>query len=223
MRSKWRTIDRGVLLDVALVCLADGVVGISFGAITVGAGASPWLPVAMSVFVFAGASQFLFIGIVATGASPLTAATAGLLVNTRHIPFGLAVADLLGSGWRRAAGAHLMADETVAFALAQRSHEVRRAVYWLCGTGIFVFWNLGTMIGAQAGHLITDTAALGLDAAFPAVLVALVLPALRERQTRVAALIGAAIALATTPFLPAGVPVLLSLLGLGFTRVAMSR
>src|SRR5690606_34487266 len=66
--------------------------------------------------------------------------------------------------------------------------------------------------GALAGTAITDTDAFGLDAAFPAALLALILPSLKDRAMRCAALTGSAIALAATPFLPTGVPVLLSLI-----------
>ena len=62
--------------------------------------------------------------------------------------------------------------------------------------------------------MIGDPDALGLDAAFPAGLLALVLPSLKNPRARNAALLGAVVALATTPFLPAGVPLLLSLAGL---------
>jgi predicted branched-subunit amino acid permease len=74
------------------------------------------------------------------------------------------------------------------------------------------------VIGGLAGSVITDTDVFGLDAAFPAVLLALVLPALRDRSTRTAALIGVVVALAATPFLPAGLPVLVALIGLLFYR-----
>lgn len=219
MRSIWRTIDRGLLRDIALVCLADGVVGVSYGAISVGGGLQLWVPVVLSLLVFAGASQFLFVGIVAAGGSPIAATIAGLLVNTRHVPFGLAVSDAIGGGWRRLPGSHLMTDENVAFALGQDDLRQKRAAYWVCGIGIFVSWNIGTLIGAAAGSVISDTDAFGLDAAFPAVLLALVLPALRDRSTRTAAAIGVVVALAATPFLPAGLPVLLALVGLLFYRV----
>jgi predicted branched-subunit amino acid permease len=111
----------------------------------------------------------------------------------------------------RLAGSHLMIDESVAFTLAEQSRERRRAVYWACGTGLFVSWNLGVLAGAAGGSLIDDTDAFGLDAAFPAVLLALILPSLRDRTTRRAAAAGAVIAVATSPFTPAGVPVLLAL------------
>jgi len=218
MRSIWRTLDRGLLRDIALVCLADGVVGISYGAISVGGGLQFWVPVALSLLVFAGASQFLFVGIVAAAGSPVAATIAGLLVNARHVAFGLAVSEVIGGGWRRLPGSHLMTDENVAFALGQEDLRQKRAAYWACGIGIFIFWNLGTVIGAAAGSVIADTDVFGLDAAFPAVLLALVLPALRDRSTRTAALIGSVVALAATPFLPAGLPVLLALVGLLFYR-----
>jgi 4-azaleucine resistance transporter AzlC len=215
MRSIWRTLDEGLARDVALVCLADAIVGISFGAITVSSGLPVWLPMMLSVAVFAGAAQFMFVGLVASGGNPIAAAVTGLLVNVRHVSFGFAVGDLLGKGWaRRVAGSHLMVDETVAFALGQRDPERRRAVYWACGISLFVCWNLGVMIGAFGGTVVNDTDAFGMDAAFPAVLLALVLPSLRDAATRRASLVGVVIALATAPFLPAGLPVLLALLGL---------
>ena len=220
MRSLYRTLGRGLLRDIALVCLADAVVALAYGAISVSAGFEPWVPVLLSLAVFAGASQFLLTGILAAGGSVTAAVAAGLLVNARHLPFGLAVRDLLGTGLLgRLVGSHVMTDEAVAFALAEPDHRRRRAAYWTCGLGLFVVWNLAVMVGAAAGRAIETTDALGLDAAFPAVLLALVLPSLRDAGTRRAALIGIAIALATTPFLPTGLPVLLALFGVAAATV----
>lgn len=220
MRSIWRTtvVDRlgpRLARDIALVWAADTLVGVSYGAIAVTSGFPVWSPMLLSVLVFAGAAQFMFVGIIASGGNPVAAVFAALLVNLRHLPFGFAVADLIGgSPFRRAAGSHLMIDETVAFALAQDDPQRRRTAYWVCGVGLFVGWNLGVAVGALAGTVVTDTDAFGLDAAFPAVLLALVLPAMRDRSTRNAALLGVAVAVVTTPFLPAGLPVLLALVGL---------
>ncbi|HET6706002.1 AzlC family ABC transporter permease [Amycolatopsis sp.] len=214
MRSIWRTLDRGLARDIGLVCLADCLVGVSYGAIAVSSGFPLWLPMLMSVLVFAGASQFMFIGIVAAGGNPFAAVLAGLLANARHLPFGFAIGDVLGKRWAaRLAGSHLMIDESVAFALAQQEAQRRRAAYWACGIGLFACWNLGVVAGAYAGTAISDTDAFGLDAAFPAVLLALVLPSLRDKAARLPVLIGVLVALAATPFLPAGLPVLLALAG----------
>ncbi len=214
MRSIRRTLDRDLARDIGLVCLADCLVGVSYGAIAVSSGFPFWLPMLMSLLVFAGASQFMFIGIVAAGGNPFAAVLAGLLANARHLPFGFAIGDALGTRWpARLAGSHLMIDESVAFALAQREAPRRRAAYWACGIGLFVSWNLGVVAGAFAGSVIKDTDVFGLDAAFPAVLLALVLPSLRDRATRLPVLVGVVVALAATPFLPAGLPVLLALAG----------
>ncbi|MGH3432185.1 MAG: AzlC family ABC transporter permease [Thermocrispum sp.] len=219
MRSIWRSLDPGLARDIALVLIADTIVGLSFGAITVGSGLPLWLPMLLSVLVFAGAAQFIFVGLIASGGSPVAAVLAGLLVNVRHLPFGFAVADLLGRGPRRLAGAHLMIDESVAFAMAQPAGHQRGRAYWISGIGLFVCWNLGVLAGGLAGTAISDTDALGLDAAFPAVLLALVLPSLKDRGARNAAAAGVVIALATTPFLPAGLPVLLALAGVAVAEV----
>jgi 4-azaleucine resistance transporter AzlC len=213
MRSIWRTLDRDVARDIGLVCLADGLVGASFGAITVGADLPLWLPMLLSVVVFAGAAQFMFVGLVASGGNPVAAVAASLLINLRHIPFGFTVGEVVGRGWHRLVGSHLMIDESVAFALAQRDPVQRRAAYWACGLSLMVCWNIGVVVGAVGGTAISDTDALGLDAAFPAVLLALVLPSLRTVSIRRAAAVGAVVALAATPYLPAGLPVLMALLG----------
>ena len=218
MRSIWRTIrfelDRELVRDIALVCLADAIVGMSFGAIAVTSGLPIWFPILLSLIVFAGASQFIFVGLIASGGNPLAAMAAGLLVNARHLPFGFTLGDVFGTRWlSRILGSHIMIDESVAFALAERDLGRRRAAYWLCGVCLFLCWNAGGALGALAGSLISDTAAFGLDAAFPAVLLALLVPSLRDVATARAAAAGAAIALATAPFLPAGLPVLLALCG----------
>ena len=67
MRSFWRTLDHGSLRDISLVCLADAIVGASFGAITVSGGLHPWVPVTMSALVFAGGAQFAAAGVVVIG------------------------------------------------------------------------------------------------------------------------------------------------------------
>lgn len=205
-----------MLRDIALVWLADAVVGLSFGAIAVGGGLPVWVPVVMSLLVYAGSAQFSAVGILTAGGGPVAAAATGLLLNSRTAAFSLALADDLGRSWTaRLIGAHLVTDETAAFVLAQRGRAQRKAAFWISGAGLFVAWNLSVLGGALAGSALGDTDRFGLDAAFPAVLLALVLPALRgDSAARRASAAGAVIAVVAAPLLPAGVPVLLALLGL---------
>lgn len=198
---------------IFLVCLAVGVVGVSYGSLAMAYGFPLWLPLVLSVFVLAGASEFMFIGIVASGGHPLAAAAAGLLVNARHIPFGVAVRELVGKRAVAVLGSHIMNDESVVFGLAQATHEQRKAAFWLCGLGVALVWPLGALIGSAIGTLLPSPEAIGLDAVFPAILLALVIPALKNRTTLIRATSGAAISLAAVPFAPVGLPVLLSLLG----------
>jgi len=224
MRSTWRTLDPALLRDVLAIAASVAVSGASFGAIAVGSGEPWWIPPLMSVVVFAGGAQFMAVGIVAAGGSPVAAVLAGLLLNLRFLPFGLAVGEVLGrSPVGKLVGSHLLSDETVAFALAQREPARARTAFWLCGLSLFVAWNAGVAVGVLVGRSIGDPNVFGLDAAFPAALLALVLPALRDRPTVRAALVGAVIALATTPFVPAGVPVLLGLVGMLALRLPVRR
>ncbi|MER6187294.1 AzlC family ABC transporter permease [Streptomyces sp. NPDC001652] len=205
-----------LIRDASLVWLASGVVGVSFGAIAVAGGLPVWVPVVMSLVVYAGSAQFSAVGVLLAGGGPLAAAATGLLLNTRTAAFSLAVADTLGEGrLARLVGAHLVTDETVAFALAQSDPVRRRTAFWVSGLGLFAVWNIGVLAGALAGDALGDTARYGLDAAFPAVLVALVLPVLRrDAAVRRSVVLGACVALALAPVAPAGVPVLLALAGL---------
>lgn len=211
VHSIWRTLERRQLRDIALVCLAIWVTGLSYGAVSVASGFPLWFPVLLGTLVLAASSEFLFTGVLAAGGGPVAAVLAALLVNARHVPFGLALPDVLGRGPRRLLGVHLMNDETVVLALAHEDDARRRAAYWACGLGVLLCWPAGALAGGALGSLVEDTGVFGLDALFPAVLLALIVPALKERATRRTALAGAAVALAATPVLPAGLPVLLAL------------
>jgi predicted branched-subunit amino acid permease len=243
MSPLWRTGESTLIRDVALICLADGLVGVSFGATTVAGQLPWWVPVAMSLLVFAGGSQFAAVGVVLAGGSPFAAVAAGAVLNTRLLPYGFAVADVVvadvvadvvgpaeeagsgrarrlrtGRGWRwltRLLGAQVITDESTAFALRQTGAARRRKAFWTCGLALFAVWNVAVGLGVLAGSVVRNTNALGLDATFPAVLIALALPALAEMRTRVSAGSGAVIAVALTPVLPAGLPVLAALAGLG--------
>lgn len=224
MRSFRQIARSGLFRDIALVCAADTMVGAAFGAVAVSSGLPLWVPVALSVAVFAGAAQFLFVGVLAAGGNPAAAVATALLVNVRLVPLGLAVGDLLGTGWlRRLVGSHLITDESVAFAVVQDRPDLRRAAFWGCGLAVFGCWNLGVVVGAVGGAAVTDPDALGLDAAFPAVLLALVVPSLRVSSVRRVAVVGAVVAVGCAPFLPVGLPVLLALGALLLLRRPLAR
>jgi predicted branched-subunit amino acid permease len=208
-------VDRGDLRDALALASAIAVVGASFGALAAAAGVPPVLIVAMSLLVFAGGAQFLVVAVVAAGGSVLAAVAAALLLNLRHLPFGLAIGEVVARSWPgRIVGAHLLIDESVAFARARPAGARARSAYWLCGTLLFTAWNIGTVAGMLAGAAVPDPASFGVDAAFPAGLLALLVPALRHRDARRVGLVAAVVALLAATVLPPGLPVLVGLLGL---------
>ncbi|AFJ45209.1 AzlC family ABC transporter permease [Shimwellia blattae] len=216
--SPFSCLPAATVKAIALVALAIAITGASYGSLAAAYGFPLWVPFMLSLFVLAGASEFMFIGIVASGGHPLAAAAAGLLVNARHIPFGVNVRDLVGKGASGLLGCHIMNDESVVFGLSQHTPAQRRAAYWLCGMGVAICWPLGAVLGSVAGRLLPSAEAIGLDAVFPAILLALVLPALRHKTTCIRASGGALLALGTVPLLPVGLPVLISLFGLALRK-----
>ncbi|EMD1658502.1 TPA: AzlC family ABC transporter permease [Pluralibacter gergoviae] len=214
MKQFFSSLTGDTVKAIVLVVLAVGVVGMSYGSLAMAYGFPLWVPFVLSLTVLAGASEFMFIGIVASGGNPLAAAAAGLLVNARHVPFGVSVRDLVGRRGAALLGCHIMNDESVVFGLSQKTPEQRRAAYWLCGLGVAIIWPVGALLGAGIGKLLPAPETIGLDAVFPAILLALTLPAFKNRATLARALSGAAISLAAVPFVATGLPVLLSLFGL---------
>ncbi len=199
---------RPVITASVTLGLAVGVFAISFGVGAVSAGASVAQSCAMSLLVFTGASQFSAISVIGAGGSTASALGGALLLAARNGVYGLTMAPRLpGSLGRRLVAAHLTLDESTAMSAAQTDPVAQRAAFWITGFSVYVFWNLGTLVGALAGTAI-DPKTFGLDAAFPAAYVAMVWPLLRSGRGRLAALCGAAICVTLIPFVPVGIPIL---------------
>jgi len=202
---------RAILTASLALGIAVGLVGASFGVLAVANGLTVLQAQVMSVLVFTGASQFAAVGVIASGGSGAAAVASGLLLAARNGVYGLALAPILqGSLGRRLVASHFVIDETTAMATAQADRAGQVRAFWLSGLSIFVFWNLGTLVGALAGGALSDPAALGLDAAFPAGFVVLIGPHLRTRTGRLAALLGGLLVLLTTPFVRPGMPILIA-------------
>lgn len=189
--------------------LAVGVFGVSFGVLAVASGLSAAQASAMSLLVFTGASQFAAVGVIGSGGSTAAALGSALLLAARNGAYGLSLSDVLrGRLATRLLAAQLVIDESTAMATAQRTPADQRKGFWVAGLSVFVCWNLGTLVGALGGDAIGDPERYGLDAAFPAGFVALVVPHLRSIDGRLAAAIAVTVALLLVPVAPAGVPVL---------------
>lgn len=197
----------------ASVTIAVAPFGIVFGAAASTAGLHWWEAMGFSIFVFGGSSQFAAVEILGDGGSVAAAATAGLLLNVRSLAFGVIMAPaLVGSAWKRALMSQVMIDESTAVGVASEDLASRRYGYLAGGVGVFVVWNVMTIVGflafSGAGDLIRD---LGLDVAGPAVFLALLWPRLSDRPQLAVAVTGAVIALVLVPYAAPGIPILASM------------
>lgn len=185
-----------------------GVFGLVFGAVAVAAGLSLLQAVALSAVMFTGASQFALVGILAVAGSPLAALAAALLLGMRNAFYGVPVAGIVRPrGLGRLLAAHFVIDETAAMAMAQREPRAGRHAFWATGVWLCAMWNLGTLAGALVGSSI-DTSALGLDAAAPAIFLALLWPQLSRHRGSAVAIGAVAVSLGLVTLTPAGVPII---------------
>ena len=187
------------------LAIAPFLFGAAFGVLALDAGFDAVGAVVMSATTFAGSAQFAAATIIDDGGGAAAAIVAALLLNARYVTFSLAVASIFpGSRRRRALESQLLVDES--WALAGRTGRFEYGVLVGAGLLLYVFWIAGTALGTVAGDLL-DPEAIGLDAAFPALFLALLAPYLRSRRALATAVLAAVITLVLLPVAPPGVPI----------------
>jgi branched chain amino acid efflux pump len=212
-RDAWPVVRAAVVRDAVGIGVATGAYALSFGAISTAAGFSVAQTCVLSLAMFTGASQFALAGVVGIGGPASAGVATAVLLGTRNALYGVRLAPLLHvRGVRRLAAAHLVIDESTAMATAREEPRAGRLGFWATGIAVFVCWNTGTVVGAAGASVLADPRSLGLDAAAPAAFLALVAPRLRRRETATVAAVAVLAAIASTPFVATGVPVLLAAL-----------
>jgi branched chain amino acid efflux pump len=205
--STSRTTYREGAHRIAPIGAAAAIFGASFAVLSHTAGFDGLAAVVMSATTFAGSAQFAAASVLETGGGVAAAVAAAVLLNARYAPISVTVADQFrGSVGRRLLEAQLIVDES--WALSRRS-DGRYDRRLLVGGGLvlYVCWVGGTALGALVGDRLGDPERYGLDAAFPALFLALLVPQVTSQRALAAALAGGAIALVLIPFVPAGVPI----------------
>lgn len=201
----------GVIVEAATIGVTTGAYGVSFGALAVTSGLNIWQTVALSVLMFTGASQFALISVLAGGGSAAAAVASSALLGVRNMFYGVRIRQILDPRPLAAVpAAQLTIDESTAMALAHLDRPVPRPAlaFWSTGVSVFVLWNIGTLTGALGASSIGDPTRWGLDAAVPAAFLALLWPQITNRRLLGVALVSAVLAIALTPILSPGLPVL---------------
>ena len=159
--------------------------------------------------MFTGASQFALVGVLGAGGGVIAAVLTACLLGMRNGLYAMSLRPLLAlPPWRRPVAAQFTIDESTAMATLRSDRPAARLAFWSTGLSIFVLWNLGTLLGALGAAALPSPEVLGLDAAIPAAFLALLWPRLRTRQAWALAVAAAVVALALTPVLSPGLPVL---------------
>jgi 4-azaleucine resistance transporter AzlC len=190
---------------LAVAVFAFGVV---FGVLARSAGLSVLATLVFSITTFAGSAQIAAVSVFSAGGTVVAAVVAALLLNARYAPIGASVAPWLrGSWWRRLLLGQLTVDES--WALSNQGGG-RFDAQVLLGAGLVLYaaWVVGTGVGVAGGSFLGKPETLGLDAAFPALFLALLVGQVHDRRGVLAALLGGTIALVLVPFTPPGVPII---------------
>ena len=204
MRSSYRE----GLKRIAPVAPASASFGIAFGILASTAGMGSLAPIVMSATTFAGAAQFAAASVLDDGGSVAAAVVAAVLLNARYLAISLAIAPAFeGPRLRRLVESQLIVDES--WAVAQRGGgRIDRRILVAAGLLLYPCWVGATALGVFGGGLLGKPERFGLDAAFPALFLALLVSVVKSRREILAALAGGAVALALLPFARPGVPVI---------------
>jgi 4-azaleucine resistance transporter AzlC len=189
--------------------LAPGPVlfGLSFGVLADAAGVGAVAATAMSATTFAGAAQFAAVSVLDAGGTMVAAILAAVFLNARYVAMSITVAGIFGGGrLRRLIESQAIVDES--WALSGRTGRFEWPILVGAGLFLYVLWVASTALGTVAGGALDDPNALGLDAAFAVLFLALAAPYLRGRRALQAAALAGAITLALTPVAPSGVPII---------------
>ena len=195
--------------DSFSLSFAVGAYGTAFGAASVTANFTVLQSCLLSMLTFSGASQFAVIGVLGAGGSAISGIATATLLGSRNALYGLRMAPILRvRGLKRIVAAQVTIDESTAIATAQKDEADQVTGFWHTGFGVFVFWNIFTLLGALGAKTIGNPSAWGLDAAVPAAFIGLVWPRLIDRKSRLIAAAAVVLSLALVPIAPAGVPII---------------
>lgn len=208
MSTSWFTPATRMGLSIAV---ATGLYGISFGALAVAAGLNLWQCIVLSSLMFTGGSQFAFIGVLAGGGTPVAGYSAASLLGIRNSVYGMQIKQALRPG---ASLVPLMAqvtiDESTATSLGQSSLAEKKRGFWVAGVGVWLLWNLFTIVGALLGERMGDPAAWGLDGAAVAAFLGLLWPRLKSAEPVFVAFGAVLVTALAVPVSAPGVPILLA-------------
>jgi len=208
-------VNRATASQSLSVSFAVGLYGIAFGAAGIAAGFSIPPTCLLSLLTFSGASQFAVVGVMGAGGTALSGIATAALLGIRNTLYGLRMAPILKvQGWKKVIAAQITIDESTGVAIGQEDLGVdaMKDGFWLTGFGVYVLWNFFTLVGSLGAQAMGNPSAWGLDAAVPAAFLGLVWPRLLGKFERALAVTALVIAILLSPYIAAGLPIILTAL-----------
>ena len=204
-------VNRATASQSLSVSFTVGLYGTAFGAASIAAGFSVLQTCLLSLLAFSGASQFAVVGVMGAGGTAIAGIATASLLSVRNMLYALRMAPLLRvSGFKKVIAAQVTIDESTGVALSQEKlgTEAMKQGFWLTGFGVYIFWNIFTLLGALGAKAMGDPSAWGLDAAVPAAFLGLVWPRLTNKLERALAVCALVLAVLLSPVLSAGLPII---------------
>ena len=204
-------VNRATASQSLSVSFTVGLYGTAFGAASIAAGFSVLQTCLLSLLAFSGASQFAVVGVMGAGGTAIAGIATASLLGVRNMLYALRMAPLLRvSGFKKVIAAQVTIDESTGVALSQEKlgTEAMKQGFWLTGFGVYIFWNIFTLLGALGAKAMGDPSAWGLDAAVPAAFLGLVWPRLTNKLERALAICALVLAVLLSPVLSAGLPII---------------
>lgn len=208
------TAPRLGLVDRAALTATFFALGITLQVLLIDRGTPAWTAFTASAVILSATSQFAYLSVREAGGSDGAAIVAGAIVATRFGILAMSLAPRLPAGGaRRAAAAVTVLDPNVAVAVQQRSPVAVEHEFWRTTAALLIGWFGGIAVGTFLGNVLGDIDRFGLDAVFPAALLAIIANLLRSREGRSAAAAGGVVCVVLLPVAPAGVPIIMSAAG----------
>ena len=204
-------MNRATASQSLSVSFTVGLYGTAFGAASIAAGFSVLQTCLLSLLAFSGASQFAVVGVMGAGGTAIAGIATASLLGVRNMLYALRMAPLLRvSGLKKVIAAQITIDESTGVALSQEKlgTEAMKQGFWLTGFGVYIFWNIFTLLGALGAKAMGNPSAWGLDAAVPAAFLGLVWPRLTNKLERALAVGALVLAVLLSPVLSAGLPII---------------
>jgi len=200
--------------DFATMAITFFSLAVTLQVLLIDAGASTTRAWVASAVIFSATSEFAYLAVRDSGGGDWAAIAAGWVVATRFGILAVSLSAKMPQGVLRRAAAALNAfDPNVAVAVQQKDPASVEREFWRTTAAMMVGWFGGITVGTFLGNVLGDTSRWGLDAVFPAAMLAIIANLLRRREGLIAGVAGGLICLTLLPFAPAGLPIILSVFG----------